>query len=264
MYAVMEVGATEAAKKASKDSLAIDEVKFLSPLKPFTLRDGYAFEQHVATANKNRGRDVPKEWYEFPVFYFTNPNAVFGHEDEIPYPHYTDAMDYELEIAAVIGKGGMNIKPEDAPNHIFGYTIFNDWSARDVQRKEMAVGLGPAKGKDFASAFGPVIVTHEALVDRSEGRPGVYNLVMTARVNGKELSRGNFKDMYWSFGEIIARVSDSAMLHPGDVIGSGTVGTGCLLELTKFQGPWLNEGDIIELEVERIGILRNRVGQKQT
>jgi fumarylacetoacetate (FAA) hydrolase len=260
MYAVMEVGAEKAAKKASKDSLAADEVRFLSPLKPFTLRDGYAFEQHVKTANKNRGREVPQEWYEFPVFYFTNPNAVFGHEDVIPYPHYTNAMDYELEIAAVIGKGGMNIKPEEAPSHIFGYTIFNDWSARDVQRKEMAVGLGPAKGKDFASAFGPLIVTHEALADRSTGRPGVYNLEMVARVNGKELSRGNSKDMHWSFGEIIARISDSVMLHPGDVIGSGTVGTGCLLELTKFQGPWLDHGDLVELEVERIGILRNTVG----
>lgn len=262
MYAVMEAGAEEAAKKASEDWLPIDEVKFLSPLKPFTLRDGYAFEQHVLTANRNRGRDVPAEWYEFPVFYFTNPNAVFGHEDVIPYPHYTNAMDYELEIAVVIGKGGMSIKPEDAPNHIFGYTIFNDWSARDVQRKEMAVGLGPAKGKDFASAFGPVIVTHEALADKWTGRPGVYDLEMSARVNGKEFSRGNFKDMHWSFGEIIARVSDSVMLHPGDVIGSGTVGTGCLLELTKFQGPWLNEGDVVELEVERIGILRNTVGRK--
>ncbi len=262
MYAVMEVGAAEAAKKASKDSISIDEVKFLSPIKPYTLRDGYAFEQHVATANKNRGREVPKEWYEFPVFYFTNPNAMFGHEDEIPYPHYTNAMDYELEIAAVIGKEGMSIKPEDAPNHIFGYTIFNDWSARDVQRKEMAVGLGPAKGKDFASALGPVIVTHEAIADRSTGRPGVYDLEMSARVNGRELSRGNFKDIHWSFGEIIARVSDSVMLHPGDVIGSGTVGTGCLLELTKFQGPWLNKGDVVELEVERIGVLRNTVGRK--
>ena len=262
MYAVMEVGAEEAAKKASEDSISIDEVKFLSPIKPYTLRDGYAFEQHVATANKNRGREVPKEWYEFPVFYFTNPNAMFGHEDEIPYPHYTNAMDYELEIAAVIGKEGMSIKPEDAPNHIFGYTIFNDWSARDVQRKEMAVGLGPAKGKDFASALGPVIVTHEAIADRSTGRPGVYDLEMSARVNDRELSRGNFKDIHWSFGEIIARVSDSVMLHPGDVIGSGTVGTGCLLELTKFQGPWLNKGDVVELEVERIGVLRNTVGRK--
>jgi fumarylacetoacetate (FAA) hydrolase len=262
MYAVMEAGAEKAAKKASKDWLPVDEVSFLSPLKPFTLRDGYAFEQHVMTANRNRGRDVPAEWYEFPVFYFTNPNAVFGHDDVIPHPHYTDAMDYELEIAAVIGKGGMNIKPEDAPDHIFGYTIFNDWSARDVQRKEMAVGLGPAKGKDFASAFGPLIVTHEALADKWTGRPGVYDLEMSAKVNGREFSRGNFKDMHWSFGEIIARVSDSVMLHPGDVIGSGTVGTGCLLELTKFQGPWLSEGDVVELEVERIGVLRNTVGRK--
>ena len=262
MYTVMEVGAEEAAKKASKDSLSVDEVKFLSPLKPYTLRDAYAFDQHVKTANKNRGREVPEEWYQFPVFYFTNPNAVFGHDDEIPYPHYTDAMDYELEIAAVIGKGGMNIRPENAPNHIFGYTIFNDWSARDIQRKEMIVGLGPAKGKDFASAFGPIIVTHEAIADKAMEKPGVYDLEMTARVNGKEFSKGNFKDMHWSFGEIIARVSDSVMLHPGDVIGSGTVGTGCLLELTKFQGPWLNEGDVVELEVERIGVLRNTVGRK--
>jgi fumarylacetoacetate (FAA) hydrolase len=262
MYAVMEVGAEKAAKKVSKDSLSMDEVNFLSPLKPNTLRDGYAFEQHVKAANKNRGREVPEEWYQFPVFYFTNPYAVFGHNDVIPYPHYTDAMDYELEIAAIIGKGGMDIKPEDAPNHIFGYTIFNDWSARDVQRKEMVVGLGPAKGKDFASAFGPVIVTHEEIADKSIGRPGVYDLEMSARVNGKELSRGNFKDMHWSFGEIISRVSDSVMLQPGDVIGSGTVGTGCLLELTKFQGPWLNEGDVVELEIEEIGILKNTVGNK--
>lgn len=260
MYAVMEAGAAEAAKKASKDALPLDEVKFLPPLKPFTLRDGYAFEQHVKTANKNRGRDVPAEWYEFPVFYFTNPNAIFGHEDIIPYPPYTHAMDYELEIAAVIGKAGMNIKAEEAEEYIFGYTIFNDWSARDVQRKEMAVGLGPAKGKDFASALGPVIVTREALADKATGRPGVYDLEMVARVNGKEFSRGNWKDMHWSFGEIIARASDSTMLYPGDVIGSGTVGTGCLLELTRFQGPWLNHGDVVELEVERIGILRNTVG----
>lgn len=263
MYAVMEAGAEKAAGRKSKDSLSIDEVKFLPPLKPFTLRDGYAFEQHVQTANRNRGREVPQEWYEFPVFYFTNPNAIFGHDDVIPYPNYTNAMDYELEIAAVIGRGGMNIGPEDAPKHIFGYTIFNDWSARDVQRKEMAVGLGPAKGKDFASAFGPVIVTHEAIADKATDRPGVYDLEMVARVNGKEFSRGNFKDMHWSFGEIIARISDSAMLYPGDVIGSGTVGTGCLLELTKFQGPWLNEGDVVELEIERIGILRNTVGRKK-
>ncbi len=262
MNAVIAAGAEEAASKKSKDSLSIDEVKFLSPLTPNTLRDGYAFEQHVKTANKNRGREVPEEWYQFPVFYFTNPNAIFGHDDIIPYPNYTSAMDYELEVAVIIGKGGMNIRAEDAEQHIFGYTIFNDWSARDIQRKEMAVGLGPAKGKDFASALGPVIVTREALADKATGRPGVFDLSMTARVNGVEYSRGNFMDMHWSFGEIIARASDCTMLYPGDGIGSGTVGTGCLLELTKFQGPWLKEGDVVELEIERIGVLRNTVGKK--
>ena len=259
MLAVMAAGAEKAASKASTDSFALDEVKFHSPIHPTTLRDGYAFEQHVKTANKNRGREVPEEWYQFPVFYFTNPNAVFGDEDEIPYPPYTKALDYELEVAAVIGKAGINIKAEDAPAHVFGYTIWNDWSARDIQRKEMAVGLGPAKGKDFASSFGPVIVTHEALADKAVGRPGVYDLEMVARVNGVEFSRGNFKDMYWSFGDIIARASESVMLNRGDVIGSGTVGTGCLLELTKFQGPWLNAGDVVELEIERLGVLRNKI-----
>jgi fumarylacetoacetate (FAA) hydrolase len=262
MHAVIAAGAENAARKASQEALAFDEVSFLSPLKPNTLRDGYAFEQHVKTANRNRGREVPEEWYQFPVFYFTNPNAVFGHEDIIPYPPYTQALDYELEIAAVIGKPGINIKPEEAEQYIFGYTIFNDWSARDVQRREMMVGLGPAKGKDFASSFGPVIVTHESLADKAVGRPGVYDLEMTARINGVEMSRGNFKDMHWSFGEIIARASESVMLYPGDVIGSGTVGTGCLLELTKFQGPWLNRGDVVELEIERIGVLRNTVQSK--
>jgi fumarylacetoacetate (FAA) hydrolase len=262
MHAVIAAGAEKAAIRGSKDSFALEEVDFHSPIHPTTLRDAYAFEQHVVTANRNRGRDVPEEWYQFPVFYYTNPNAVFGHEDVIPYPPYTNALDYELEIAAVIGKAGMNIKPEDAPAHIFGYTIFNDWSARDVQRKEMIVGLGPAKGKDFASSFGPVIVTHDSLADRATGRPGVYDLLMTARINGKEFSRGNFKDIHWSFGEIIARVSECVRLNPGDMIGSGTVGTGCLLELTKFQGPWLNEGDVVELEIERIGILRNTIGTK--
>jgi fumarylacetoacetate (FAA) hydrolase len=260
MYDVIAAGAEVAASKAAKEPLSIEEVQFLSPLTPHTLRDGYAFEQHVKTANKNRGREVPEEWYQFPVFYFTNPNAIFGHEDVIPYPLYTNAMDYELEVAVVIGKGGVNIKAENAEQHIFGYTIFNDWSARDIQRKEMAVGLGPAKGKDFASALGPVIVTRDAIADRAVGRPGVFDLSMAARVNGVEMSRGNFKDMHWSFGEIIARASDSVMLYPGDVIGSGTVGTGCLLELTKFQGPWLKHGDVVELEIERIGVLRNVVG----
>lgn len=263
MHEVIRIGASEAASRASDKSFAVDEVRFHAPLKPTALRDAYAFEQHVRTASQNRGRDVPKEWYQFPIFYYTNPNSIYGSGDEIPYPHYTEAVDFELEIAVIIGKAGIDIKPEDAPNHIFGYTIFNDWSARDVQRAEMKAGLGPAKGKDFASSLGPVIVTSEALADRSVNRPGVYDLNMVARVNGVEISKANFKDIYWSFGEIINRASDTCELQAGDVIGSGTVGTGCLLELTKAQGPWLNAGDVVELEIERIGILKNIVGRKK-
>jgi 2-keto-4-pentenoate hydratase/2-oxohepta-3-ene-1,7-dioic acid hydratase in catechol pathway len=230
---------------------------------PASLRDFYAFEQHVKTANANRGRDVPKEWYEMPVFYFSNPTAIYGPDDTIPYPSYSDALDYELEVACVIGSSGKDIPAEKAEEYIFGYMIFNDWSARDVQRREMAVGLGPAKGKDFANSFGPYLVTPDELADRRTGRPGVYDLEMVARVNGKEMSRGNWKDLYWSFGDMIARASQDVKLLPGDVIGSGTVGTGCLLELTKGQGPWLQPGDVVELEIERLGVLRNTVGEKK-
>ncbi len=264
MRAVIEAGAEEAASRASVRPLPLGEGRVRAPLHPTTLRDAYAFEQHVKTANKNRGRDVPEEWYQFPVFYYTNPHSIFGPEDVIPYPPYTSALDYELEIAVVIGKSGMDIKAEEAEEYIFGHTIFNDWSARDVQRAEMKAGLGPAKGKDFASSLGPLIVTREALADRAVGRAGVYDLAMAARVNGVEMSQGNLKDIFWSFGEIIARISQSVMLYPGDVIGSGTVGTGCLLELTKGQGPWLQPGDAVELEVERIGILKNRIGEVTT
>ncbi len=255
-----DAGLARARRAREGKRIPLSSVTLHSPiLRPTTLRDAYAFETHVKTANANRGREVPPEWYKFPIFYFTNPNNIFGPEDEIPYPPYTKELDYELEIAAVIGKPGRDIRPEDAPQHIFGYTIFNDWSARDIQREEMKVSLGPAKGKDFASALGPCIITLDELADRAVGRPGVYDLLMRACVNGEERSHGNFKDIYWSFGDILARASESVTLLPGDVIGSGTVGTGCLLELTKAQGPWLKPGDVVELEIERIGSLRNTV-----
>ena len=258
-----EAGLARARKARDGKSTPLSTVSLHAPLlRPTTLRDAYAFETHVKTANANRGREVPAEWYKFPIFYFTNPNNIFGPEDEIPYPPYTNEMDYELEIAAVIGKPGRDIKPADAPAHIFGYTIFNDWSARDVQREEMKVSLGPAKGKDFASSLGSCIVTAEELANRSAGRPGVYDMAMRAYVNGVERSRGNFKDIYWSFGDILARTSESVTLLPGDVIGSGTVGTGCLLELTKGHGPWLLPGDVVELVIEGIGTLKNVIGKK--
>lgn len=238
---------------------ARSEVHLRAPLRPISLRDGYAFEQHVKTANANRGRDVPEEWYQFPVFYYSNPHSAYGPEEVIPYPRYTKALDYELEIAAVIGQPGIDVGAEEAAQHIFGFTIFNDWSARDIQREEMKIGLGPAKGKDFASSFGPCIITLDELADRATGRPGVFDLAMSARINGIERSGGNFKDMHWSFGDIIARVSNETPIYPGEIIGSGTLGTGCLLELTKAQGPWLDHGDVVELEIERIGVLRNKI-----
>ena len=249
-------------KGAKHKSIAypIARVRLLPPIHPLTLRDAYAFESHVKAANENRGRSVPEEWYQFPVFYYSNPHTIFGPDETLPCPLYTHALDYELEIAAIIGPGGINLNPDEAASHIFGFTIFNDWSARDVQRSEMKVGLGPAKGKDFASSLGPCIVTLDELSDRATGRPGVYDLTMAARVNHVERSRGNFKDIHYSFGEIISRVSASTPLFPGEVIGSGTVGTGCLLELTKGEGPWLQPGDAVELEIERIGILRNIIG----
>jgi fumarylacetoacetate (FAA) hydrolase len=223
------------------------------------LRDFYAFETHVKNAYAIRGREVPPEWYQFPVFYFTNPNSVYSPGGFVPYPYYTEALDFELEVACILGKAGIDIPAEDAEDYIFGYTIFNDWSARDVQKQEMRVGLGPAKGKDFASTLGPWIVTPDELADRATGRPGVYDLEMTARINGAKRSHGNWKDIHYSFGEIIARASEGTYLLPGDVIGSGTVGSGCLLELTAGEGPWLQPGDLVELEIERLGVLSNRV-----
>lgn len=225
-----------------------------------SLRDFYAFEAHVKQARARRSLAMIPEWYDFPAFYFSNHNVIYGDGDTIPYPRHTQTLDFELEVAAIIGTPGIDLAAEDAEAHILGYTIMNDWSARDIQRQEMAIGLGPAKGKDFATSLGPVIVTPDELADRRHGKG--YDLVMVARRNGVELSRGNWRDLHWSFGEMIARASDGVRLNVGDVIGSGTVGTGCILELgTENVGGWLQPGDVVELEIERLGVLRNVVGQ---
>ncbi len=253
-------------KGAGRKPVAVrhEDAKMLAPLQPLSLRDFYAFEQHVRTAYANRGREVPGAWYRFPVFYFSNALAIYGPDDAIPYPSYSQALDYELEIAAVIGRRGRDIPPEHASDLIFGYTIFNDWSARDTQREEMSVGLGPAKGKDFASSLGPCIATLDEFEDFATDRHGVFNLEMTARVNGEVRSRGNFLDIHYSFGELLARASAEVDLYPAEVIGSGTVGTGCLLELTAGEGPWLKPGDVVELEIERIGKLTNTIVEHTT
>jgi fumarylacetoacetate (FAA) hydrolase len=220
----------------------LDEVHLLAPVRrPPSVRDFYAFEQHVVNARAVTGRgEVLPEWYEIPAFYFSNPAAIYGPEEEIPYPEETEKLDYELEVAVVIGADGA----------IGGFTVMNDWSARDLQRQEMAVGLGPAKGKDFATSLGPVLVTPDELGD--------LRLEMVARVNGEERSRGNLGDMYWSWEAILTHAARNTELRPGDVIGSGTVGTGCILEHGDER--WLKRGDVVELEVEGIGVLRNRIG----
>ena len=224
----------------------LDEVELLPPvLHPPAVRDFYAFEQHVATARASRGLGVPAEWYEQPVFYFSNPAAIYGPEAEVPYPPGTQELDYELEVAAIVGAEG----------RIGGFTVLNDWSARDLQRRELKVGLGPAKGKDFATSLGPIVVT----ADEFEGDEAE----MVARVNGEERSRGNLRDLYFTWDEIRRQAARNTHLRAGDVLGSGTVGTGCLLELSSspdWDGRWLQPGDVVELEVEGIGVLRNRVG----
>ena len=232
-------------------------IQIHSPLPiPNSFRDFYAFEQHVKSARKLRNLDIAKEWYDFPVFYFSNHHAFYGHDQSIKKPEYTNELDFELEIACVIGKAGKNIKLNEASDYIAGYSIINDWSARDIQRKEMKVGLGPAKGKDFATSMGPYFVTPDEIYSLKKNKG--YDLKMVARKSGKVISEGNWSDIYYSFEEMIVRASDEVTLFPGDVIGSGTVGAGCILELRpENTNGWLEPGDEVELEIEKLGILKN-------
>jgi fumarylacetoacetate (FAA) hydrolase len=231
-----------------------------SPLPPIaSIRDFYAFEQHVATCRRHRGLDMVAQWYQVPVFYFSNPAALVAHEADIWAPRESKALDYELELACVIGESARDLPDDDrALDVVAGFTIMNDWSARDLQRIEMAVGLGPSKGKDFATSLGPELVSFDELADCY--RDGRLHLEMTASVNGRMLSRGNAGTMYWTWPQLLVHASRDATLQKGDVIGSGTVGTGCILELTpEAAGGWLKPGDLVELSIERLGTLRNRV-----
>jgi len=241
---------------------ALDEVTLLAPIPdPPTLRDFYAFEQHVKTGRAKRGLEMLPEWYEIPTFYFSNTSEISGSEATVPYPLGCQELDFELEIACVIGHEGKNIALEEAADYIAGYTIMNDWSARDFQRKDMRLNLGPGKGKDFATSFGPCLVTPDELAFRRSGSGASerYDMTMLARINGKEVSRGNFKDIYYSFAQMIVRASQNARLRVGDILGSGTVGTGCLLELGTTVHRWLQPQDVVELEIAGIGVLRNRI-----
>jgi fumarylacetoacetate (FAA) hydrolase len=233
-----------------------------APFPVVSLRDFYAFEQHVKTCRGHRGLGMVSQWYEVPVFYFSNPASVIGDGDPVFAPAGSTALDYELELACIIGKPARDLPADDtALDCVAGFTVMNDWSARDLQRAEMAVGLGPSKSKDFATSLGPRVVPFAELRDRY--RDGRLHLTMTATVNGREYSRGDAGSMYWTWPQVLAHASRDADLRPGDVIGSGTVGTGCILELTpEAVGGWLKPGDVVELTIERIGTLRNPVVER--
>ena len=226
---------------------------------PPSFRDFYAFEQHVRAARKLRGLEMNPDWYKIAIFYFSNPNCCYGHKEEIPYPKNTTELDFELEFAILIGNGGSDIEASDANKVIAGYTILNDWSSRNLQREEMPMSLGPAKGKDFASSFGPYMVTPDELENDWDDH-GKLNLRMTCHVNGNLISDGNTNDLYHSFGDMIERASMNTKLVPGEYIGSGTVGTGCILELRpENTGGWIKKGDSVRLEIEKLGALENRI-----
>ncbi len=246
-----------AARWPSSASLPLASVRLLAPIpQPRQMRDCLTFELHlrnaIAQSEKRTGvkRPFPEVWFKQPIYYKTNRFSIVGHETDVVWPAYSSWMDYELELACIVGKTGKDITPEAAMQHVFGFTVFNDFSARDAQIAEMAAQLGPAKGKDFdtGNALGPWIVTLDEIGDP-------YDLAMDARVNGERWGGGNSGSMHHKWPAILAHISNSETLHAGEIIGSGTVGTGCGLEL----GRQLQAGDVVELEIEKIGILRNKV-----
>jgi len=244
---------------------------------PSSCRDGYAFSQHVAAARRNRKVDMIPEFDQYPIFYFTNHNAIQGPGEIECMPDHFHKLDFELEVAVVIGKKGRNIKAAEADAYIAGYMIMNDMSARTLQMEEMLLNLGPAKGKDFSTVIGPWLVTPDELEEyKTAPKPGhtgnSYNLEMTCTVNGKQVSAGNTADMDWTFAEIIERCAYGVDILPGDVIGSGTVGTGCFLELNgtgllnnpDFKPQWLQDGDVVEMEITGLGRLSNTIRKVDT
>ena len=260
-------------KVSRQQGIPVEEVQILAPVPhPVSCRDAYAFRQHVASARRNRKVDMIPEFDQYPIFYFTNHNSIKGPGEVVCMPDHFEKLDFELEVAIVICKPCKNIKAEEADEYIGGYMVMNDFSARRLQMEEMLLNLGPAKGKDFATTTGPMLVTPDELeqfkVDCKSGHTGnAYNLSMKCWVNDVQVSEGNLADMDWTFAEIIERASYGVQLFPGDIIGSGTVGTGCFLELNgtgklndpEYKEQWLNEGDVVEMEIENLGKLSNTI-----
>lgn len=273
---------TETDIKSGKNNMesnaSFADAEILAPVpSPTSCRDGYAFRQHVAAARRNRKVDMIAEFDQYPIFYFTNHNAVQGPGAIHCMPDHFQKLDFELEASIVIGKKGRNIKAEEADQYIAGYMVMNDMSARTLQMEEMMLNLGPAKGKDFSTVIGPMLVTPDELeafkIPAKEGHVGNnYNLKMKCWVNGIEVSSGNMGDMDWTFAEIIERCAYGADILPGDVIGSGTVGTGCFLELNgtgllndpNYKVQWLQPGDVVEMEIDGLGHLKNTIVKEDT
>lgn len=264
--------------RSSNKAVPINSVQLLAPVPfPSSCRDGYAFRQHVAAARRNRKVDMIPEFDQYPIFYFTNHHSIQGPGDVSCMPDHFHKLDFELEAAIVICRHGRNIKSEEAEEYIGGLMIMNDLSARRLQMEEMMLNLGPAKGKDFSTAIGPWLVTLDELeqfaIDPKPGHTGKnWNLLMQCWVNGSLVSEGSLGDMDWTFAELIERASYGVDLHPGDIIGSGTVGTGCFLELNgtgKLNNPayveqWLQPGDVVEMEIGQLGRLKNTIIAEET
>jgi 2-keto-4-pentenoate hydratase/2-oxohepta-3-ene-1,7-dioic acid hydratase in catechol pathway len=241
-------GAWDAARVLAADGAPVQLGRLLAPLRPASLRDFLAFEDHAKGGARRRNEELNPAWYESPVYYKGNHRSIVGPDTDAPWPDFTEKLDFELELACVLGSLAMDMDETAAAAAIFGYTVMNDWSARDVQRAEMAMRLGPAKSKDFATSLGPCIVTVDEF-DPSEPH------AMVARVNGEVWSEASTADMYWTFPRMIAHVSRGESVWPADVYGSGTPFGGCGLDLDR----WIRPGDVVELEIEGIGALRNRV-----
>lgn len=268
----------EDGKIARGKGIPYDSVQIIAPVPfPTSCRDGYAFRQHVAAARRNRKVEMIPEFDQYPIFYFTNHHGIKGPGEVRCMPDHFEKLDFELEAAIVICKQGRNIKAEQADEYIGGLMIMNDLSARRLQMEEMLLNLGPAKGKDFATTIGPWLVTLDELqpfeIPAKQGHTGKsWNLKMTCKINGTQVSEGNVGDMDWTFAEIIERASYGVDLYPGDVIGSGTVGTGCFLELNgtgklndaNYKEQWLQNNDIVEMEIDGLGALTNTIVAEET
>jgi 2-keto-4-pentenoate hydratase/2-oxohepta-3-ene-1,7-dioic acid hydratase in catechol pathway len=252
----------EAIGQRSAPGVALADVRLRAPvLQPPTVRDFMAYEQHASFWGR---RQLSEAWYRLPIFYFSNPLRIFGPDEDVPYPSASERLDYELEIGCVIGREGSNVRAADGLDYIAGFTIFNDWSARDLQFDEMECRLGPAKGKDGATTLGPWLVTPDEL--SSSLRDGRLHLQCSVKVNGEQWMEGDAGSMHHTWGDFVERASRDSRIVPGDVFGSGTVGGGTVGEAMRngYAGArWLEPGDVVEMEVERIGVLRNRLGPKQ-